>query len=91
MKKKDMPKPSNASLEVKDVAARLSVSISSTRRMLIEGTMPCFCVRTGRRKKSSRVRPEVLERWIESQERQSVKTRSRPALAIAPAANEKSE
>ncbi len=77
--------PVDPGLTVDQIAKDLGVTRSSARRMIIDGSIPSYVVRTGRRKKMFRVRRSVLLRWIETQERQSVKSRNRPAVtAINP-------
>jgi excisionase family DNA binding protein len=74
--------PADPGLSVDQVAAELGITRSSARRMIVDATIPHYIVRTGRRKKMFRVRRSVLTRWIESQERQSVKARNRTAVAV---------
>jgi excisionase family DNA binding protein len=74
--------PADPGLSVDHVAKELGVTRSSARRMIVDGTIPHYIVRAGRRKRMYRVRRSVLIRWIESQERQSVKARNRRAVAV---------
>ena len=60
----------NAPLTVSDVATFLDVDRRTVTRMLIDGSLPGFCVRSGRCQKVWRVRPEALQRWIASKERE---------------------
>ena len=57
-------------LRAEDVAIILDVSRSTARRMLIDGTLPAICLRSGQRKKVYRVRESELERFVISLERQ---------------------
>jgi excisionase family DNA binding protein len=69
--KKERVKLPNSALTVAEVADRLWINRSSARRLIIEGQIPSFCVRSGKRKHSYRVRPEILERWISAKEREN--------------------
>jgi excisionase family DNA binding protein len=66
-------------LTPEQIAETLSISRSSVRRLIIEGTLPAVCLRSGRRKKVYRVREEVLERWVAIKEREG----QRKVVAIA--------
>jgi excisionase family DNA binding protein len=57
-------------LRAEEVAVILDVSRSTARRMLIDGTLPAICLRSGKRKKVYRVRESELERFVISLERQ---------------------
>ena len=86
--------PADPGLSVDHVAKELGVTRSSARRMIIDGSIPSYVVRAGRRKKMFRVRRSVLIRWIESQERQSVKkARNRTAatnlVAVMPSGQDR--
>lgn len=50
------------------VARELAVSVSTVTRMIQRGQMPAILLSAGRRKKTYRVRPEVLDRWLKSRE-----------------------
>jgi excisionase family DNA binding protein len=65
--------PADPGLTVEQVAAELGCTRSSARRLIIDGSLAHYIVRAGKRKKMFRVRASVLRRWIEVQERQSVK------------------
>jgi hypothetical protein len=41
--------------------------------MIDTGTLPAICVRSGRRKKLWRVRPEQLQQWLLQEERETTK------------------
>jgi excisionase family DNA binding protein len=68
-------------LRAEEVAVILDVSRSTARRMMIDGTLPAITLRSGKRKKISRVRESELERYVLSLERQSLKPR-RTSLAV---------
>jgi excisionase family DNA binding protein len=56
---------------VPQIAYRLQLSQSTVIRMITAGSISALCVRSGKRKKTFRVREEALEKWIVSQERES--------------------
>ena len=56
---------------VPQIARKLQLSQSTIIRMITAGSIPALCVRSGKRKKTFRVREEALEKWIVSQERES--------------------
>ena len=56
---------------VPQIAHRLQLSQSTIIRMITAGAISALCVRSGKRKKTFRVREEALEKWIVSQERES--------------------
>jgi excisionase family DNA binding protein len=60
-------------LSVEAVAEILDVSRQTTNRMIVDGQLPAILLRSGRRKKVWRVRPEALERWLTDKEKQSKK------------------
>jgi len=64
--------PTDPGLTVDQVAAELGCDRSSARRLII-AQIPHYIVAAGRRKKSYRVRKSVLQRWIQTQERQSIR------------------
>lgn len=68
--------PADPGLSVEQVAAELGITRSTARRMILDHQIPHFIARSGRRKSIYRVRRSVLMRWIETQERHSVKYRS---------------
>lgn len=74
--------PADPGLSVDQVAKELGTKRSTARRMIIDGAIPYYVLRSGKRKKLYRVRRSVLMRWIESQERQSVKGLNRTAVAV---------
>jgi excisionase family DNA binding protein len=63
---------------VPQVAFRLQLSQSTIIRMITSGIIPALCVRAGKRKKTFRVRQEVLEKWVTSKEREGQRT-AKPA------------
>jgi excisionase family DNA binding protein len=69
--------PIDPGLSVDQVALELGVTRSSARRMIVDGSIPHYVARAGRKQKLFRVRRSVLMRWIETQERQSVRARNR--------------
>ncbi len=69
-------------LTPKNVAESLNVSRSTVLRMISDGSLPAVCLRSGKRKKVWRVRPEILERWLISKEREEQK-RARGANTAA--------
>ena len=79
-KRPKIPEPGQ-SFTVGQVAYRLQVSESTVIRMVEAGSLPGICIRSGRRKKIWRVRPEVLENWMRTKEREA-KPRE-PKLALA--------
>jgi DNA-binding transcriptional regulator GbsR (MarR family) len=68
---------------VPQIAHKLQLSQSTVIRMITAGSIAPLCVRSGKRKKTFRVRDEVLQRWIAAQERQSLKKRFDEAEAPA--------
>jgi excisionase family DNA binding protein len=56
---------------VPQIAHRLQLSQSTIIRMITAGAITALCVRSGKRKKTFRVREEALEKWIMSQEREA--------------------
>ena len=67
-------------LNIEEVAEDLGVSRQTVARIIAEGSLPAICLRTGRRKKVWRIRPEVLERWLKERE---TSPRGHPAKKIA--------
>jgi excisionase family DNA binding protein len=61
-------------LSVEEVAEALGVSRQTVSRMITEGSLPAICLRSGRRKKVLRIRPEALERWLAAKERETSRT-----------------
>jgi excisionase family DNA binding protein len=83
-RKKEEYIPVDPGLTVDQVAKELGAKRNSVRRMIVDGAIPHYIVRAGKRKKMFRVRRSVLMRWIEAQERASVKGRNRaPAVNLA--------
>ena len=66
----NIPQPGQM-LTVPQVAFRLQLSQSTIIRMITSGAVSALCVRSGKRKKTFRVREETLEKWIVSQEREA--------------------
>jgi excisionase family DNA binding protein len=58
-------------LSVEEVAEALGVSRQTVSRMIAEGSLPAICLRSGRRKKVLRIRPEALDRWLAAKERET--------------------
>jgi excisionase family DNA binding protein len=73
--KKPAPKdkPETALQTVAEVAVKLDVCQSTVIRMILAGSLPAICIKTGRRKKVWRFRREVVERWLVAQERQTAR------------------
>jgi hypothetical protein len=42
-------------------------------RMVLSGSLPAICLKTGRRKKVWRFRREVVERWLIARERETAR------------------
>lgn len=75
-------------LTPENVAESLNVSRSTVLRMIGDGSLPAVCLRSGKRKKVWRVRPEILEKWLISKEREGQKTARRPHAAARPEGTE---
>jgi excisionase family DNA binding protein len=60
-------------LPLEAVAETLAVSRQTIQRMIDTGALPAICVRSGRRKKLWRVRPEQLQQWLLQKERETSK------------------
>ena len=60
-------------LPLEAVAETLAVSRQTIQRMIDTGALPAICVRSGRRKKLWRVRPEQLQQWLLQKERENSK------------------
>jgi excisionase family DNA binding protein len=58
-------------LSIEEVGEYLGVSRQTVTRMILEGVLPAICLRSGRRKKVWRVRPEQLDRWLTQKERET--------------------
>jgi len=56
-------------LTAKEVSDRLNISLASAYRLLESGAISVVVVFAGKRKKTLRVRQEVLERWIRQREK----------------------
>jgi excisionase family DNA binding protein len=54
---------------VAETAEALGVSRQTVNRLIIEGSLPAICLRSGRRKKTWRIRAELLDKWILQKER----------------------
>ena len=70
------------------VAESLSVSRSTVLRMISDGSLPAVCLRSGKRKKVWRVRPEQLERWLTGKEREGQKSQRQAFTAARPEGEE---
>jgi len=57
-------------LTPENVAEQLSVSRSTVRRLIQDGSLPAVCLKRGPRKAVYRIREEVLEKWVISNEKQ---------------------
>ncbi len=55
-------------LKPKDLCTALGLGLSTVYQMLIQGEIPSVMVRVGRRKRSLRVRPSDLEKWMKRRE-----------------------
>ena len=62
-----------ALLTPEEAAKFLSMSRSSVLRLISDGNLPAVCLKSGRRKKTLRVRPEQLQRWLNVKEREGMK------------------
>lgn len=51
-----------------EIAAKLGISRSSVRRMIIDGQLHAVCMRAGKRKKKFCIRESALERWLKKLE-----------------------
>jgi excisionase family DNA binding protein len=60
-------------LSVNEVAECLGISRWTVANMIAEGALPAICLRSGRRKKVWRVRPEQLEKWVVAKERETLR------------------
>jgi excisionase family DNA binding protein len=58
-------------LTIKQVAEYLQLSRWTVMDMINDGKIPAICLRSGKRKKLWRVRPEHLERWVTQLERKA--------------------
>jgi excisionase family DNA binding protein len=58
-------------LSVEAAAEALDVSRQTVTRMIADGQLPAVCLRSGKRKKVWRIRPEQLEKWIVQKERET--------------------
>src|SRR5262245_49701670 len=58
-------------LTPKQVSEQLAVSRATAQRMIVEGIIPSIVLRSGKRKKIWRVRPEQLDKWRASKEKAS--------------------
>lgn len=64
-------------LPLEAVAETLDVSRQTIQRMIESGVLPAVLVRSGRRKKLWRVRPECLDQWILQKEQEATRTARR--------------
>jgi excisionase family DNA binding protein len=58
-------------LTIEQTAEHLQISRQTATRMIADGQLPAILLRSGRRKKVWRVRPEALERWLTEKEKSS--------------------
>ena len=77
--KPKIPEPGQ-SLTVGQIAYRLQISESTIIRMIVAGSLPAICIKSGKRKKVWRVRPEALENWMRAREREEQRA---PKLSLA--------
>jgi excisionase family DNA binding protein len=52
----------------REVAEFLSLKKSTVHRLLADGSIPSVIVTNGQRRRSFRVRPSVLEKWLRARE-----------------------
>jgi hypothetical protein len=76
--KPKIPEPGQ-NFTVGQIAFKLQVSESTVIRLLEGGSLVGICIRSGRRKKIWRVRPEVLENWMKAREREGQRATNKPA------------
>jgi excisionase family DNA binding protein len=62
-------------LSIEAVAEVFGLSRQTVTRMVIEGSLPAICLRSGKRKKIWRIREEVLQRWLEQKEKAQTEPR----------------
>jgi excisionase family DNA binding protein len=58
-------------LSIEEVAETLKLSYRTVTRMISDGALPAIVLRSGRRKKVWRIRPEALEKWVGQKERET--------------------
>jgi excisionase family DNA binding protein len=58
-------------LTVSQVGYKLQLHESTIIKLITSGSIAAICVRCGRRKKTYRIRSEVLEKWIVNKEREA--------------------
>jgi excisionase family DNA binding protein len=56
-------------LDPEQASELLGISRSSVIRLIVDGSLPAICLKSGRRKKVWRIRKEVLQKWVISKER----------------------
>jgi len=61
-------------LTVGQVAFKLQLHESTVIKLITTGSISALCVRAGKRKKTYRVRSEVLDKWVLSKEREAQRT-----------------
>jgi excisionase family DNA binding protein len=61
-------------LTVGQVAFKLQLHESTIIKLITAGSISALCVRAGKRKKTYRVRSEVLDKWVLSKEREAQRT-----------------
>lgn len=64
-------------LAIESVAEKLDVSRQTIQRLIESGVLPAVLVRSGRRKKLWRVRPECLDQWILQKEQEAARSAKR--------------
>lgn len=60
-------------LSIQETAERLGISRQTVMRLISEGALLAICLRSGRRKKLWKIRPEQLDRWIMQKEAETKK------------------
>jgi excisionase family DNA binding protein len=65
--------PARIALSIDEAAAMIGLSRWTVCKMLEEGALPGFVLRTGKRKKIWRIREDVLQKWIEQREQETKK------------------
>jgi excisionase family DNA binding protein len=71
-------------LKPESAAELLAISRSTLLRMIRDGVLPAVCMRSGKRKKIWRIRQEVLERWILTNEKETSRKRAQASTPTAP-------
>lgn len=62
--------PKAGLLTPEEIASKLGISRSSVCRLITEGQLPAICLRSGKRKRTFRIRESALENWIKKREKQ---------------------